>query len=105
MLTYQKIDFWKTRGFINDEMDIDIQISIAENLHFAKDILLCKKITSGNAMEFYHEVELVLYPTIVYYTKIKKDLTYNGKNVVHEFINFCEMYLRLKYDMNKYNDD
>lgn len=106
MENYQKVELWKQRGFISDEMNVDMQINLANNLQYTKDIIMCKKILSDD-FDFYHNVELLLYPIVVYYTKIKNTMVYNDKSIIHLFDEFCQKNLKIKvnYNLDKYNDD
>lgn len=100
-MEYTKIQLWKTRGFINDSMNYETQINLAKNLSFGRDLLLCNKVLK-NDIDFYDEVETMLLPIIVYYTlNTKIDITY----IIHKFIDFCDNNLRIKYNINKSNDD
>lgn len=99
-MKYTKNEIWKNSGLINTDMNLIEQEELVENLSFGKDLILCYKITNGD-IDFYNEIENILYPIIVYYTLIGK----NACNNIDKFIDFCDKNLRTKYDINKYNDD
>ncbi len=106
MEKYQKVELWKQRGFISENLDLEMQINLANNLQHAKDILMCKKILSNDYV-FYSQIEHLLYPIVVHYTQIKKNIIFNSKSIIHLFIDFCENNLKIKvnYDLEKYDED
>jgi len=104
MNTYKKIEIWKQRGFIDDKLDVDTKIKLGDNLQYGKDIVMCKKILTDD-FDFYKEIESLLYPIIVYYTIKMNGIGYKDKNIIQEFIMFCETNLRTKYNLEKYDDD
>jgi len=102
-MNYNKIELWKNRGFINENLSIDKQLELAKNLAHAKDMLNCYNVLENYNEEYYSEVECVLYPIIVHYTLIKN--ISNTWDIGRKFIEFCENNLRIKYFIEKYNND
>ena len=103
-IKYKEVNFWNNLGLIQENYSIEHKLKIATILGFAKSILLAKSILE-NDHDFYHDVSFVLYPTIIYYI-IKENMNDDElSNMIHKFIFFCESYLKLKYDLNNYNDD
>ena len=103
-MNYQKIELWKNRGFINEDYSIDKQIELSNNLALSKDLLNCHNVLNNYDQDFYLEVESVLYPIVVHYTLIKKNVV-NIWETIKKLIEFCENFLRVKYFTEKYNDD
>jgi hypothetical protein len=101
-MNYRKIELWKNRGFIPENLSSDKQLELSKHLSFGKDILNCFNILENYDESFYNDVEIVLYPIIVYYTMNDKFLE-GGK--VHNFIKFCENTINIKYRLNEYNQD
>lgn len=106
MENYQNVELWKQRGFINEKLDAEMQIRLGNNLQYCKTILMSKKILSDD-FDFYHTIELLLYPIVVYYSIIKNGLDYNNKSIIWLFIDFCEINLKIKpeYNLEIYNED
>ena len=99
-----RIETWKKRGFINNNITTEKQLELSKNLDMGKNLIQCDIILNGE-FDFYKEVEFMLYPIIIYYTTEKNSIFVEGGNIIHKFIEFCNNNLRVKYYLDKYNDD
>lgn len=103
-MNYRKIEIWKNRGFISNNLSSEKQLELGKNLSFCKEILNCFNVLENYDEDFYKDVESVLYPTIVYYT-LKNNKLLEEKPLVHNFIKFCENTINVKYKLSEYNQD
>ena len=102
---YLDIELWKNRGFINNDLCPEKQLELAKNLVMSKNLLNCFLVLHNYENDYYKEVESLLYPIVVHFTIIKNGIYINDENIIHKFLYFCENNLRVKYNINKYNDD
>ena len=65
-MNYEKIELWKNRGFINENLSIDKQLELAKNLALAKDLLNCNNVLENYDEKYYSDVESVLYPPLLF---------------------------------------
>jgi virulence-associated protein VapD len=105
MILYEKIEKFKSEGFINNETEIELQIKLAENLYLGDQLIFARSVLTNNFSFYLSDVKNVLYPVIVYFTKTEGSVYIKKKSVIHKFIEFCENNLKIKYNLDKYNDD
>jgi len=102
-MLYKDIERWKAYGLIDDKQSIDEQMELAKNLTLGETLTHCKMILNFGSADFYKDVRLLLYPIIIHYTLIKKENFINP--IIYKFINYCDENLRVKFNLEKYNDD
>ena len=102
-MNYKNIELWKNRGFIGDNLTPEKQLELTNNLTLGKNLLNCFLVLNNYNQKFYDDVESVLYPIIVFYTKKHNQLL--GKPIIHNFIRFCENNINIKYNLSEYNQD
>jgi len=102
-MNYTYIELWKNRGFIDNNLTPEKQLELTNNLMLGKNLLNCFLVLNNYNQKFYDDVEGVLYPIIVFYTKKHNQLL--GTSIIHDFIRFCENNINIKYNLSEYNQD
>ena len=102
-MNYTYIELWKNRGFIDNNLTSEKQLELANNLTLGKNLLICFLMLNNYNQKFCDDVESVLYPIIVFYTKKHNQLL--GTPIIHNLIKFCEDNINIKYNLSEYNQD
>ncbi len=104
-MDYRHVEMWKSRGFIQSADTPEMKIELTNALVHAKNLIYCNLVVKNYDIEYYRDIESVLYPIVVHYVKYKKTLFINGKSIIHMFLEFCEKTINIKYNLKLLNED
>lgn len=100
-MDYRYVKMWLDKGFVQSSDTPEL----TNYLVHAKNLLNCRLVLNNYDIEYYRDIECVLYPVVVYYVKHKKTVFINGESIIHKFLDFCEKTINIKYYLKELDDD